>query len=719
MRNENIVGSHETGLITPHYKILTPKKVGFGHITTVEDVLARRERRFANTETGSSINQFPEFLKEVDWNSPSDVAMAQSRMSRLAREAMDPARREVHVDVPERVKNLRQIRIADHHLTDVHADDIRLEKAFEDAMLNENVVWCIHGDVEAGAHWGIPETMLGAAMPPWMQTKLVRERYIHPLYEQGKIAFNVTGYGHHPEWGDLIGYYHALNLLSGTDVPIVTNAGRVVWHYLGDSTEQIEVAAHNAGGGKGPTKPLGSVHSMMNKTSSRGATLGVGGHEHTISASGVTSNADGGRVAGMLIGSEKWGDPYLVKKGLEEVKPGGTSISRQEKGGSRDWSVYSDDAVAARVQEALEVLEITERRNITDEVIDKGLSTAFEGGRLFTRRRKESTRARTAVNAIKQLDTVAYRVPAEVPVQMTVVQNTGLGTTHADMTRLEDHLKAFGSRSNIGLLLGRNLVSPEALADYDSKDPNRYNPIGYLDELGKLVSEHVDRGNLAGLLLAGDLADKRWRTIHKSDPEERWDKDEKFEPATYLIRALGGAANVALLENEARVTLSFPALSYITAIFDHLQWNGSMEDPTAGLVAMERQMYQTHRIRLDASMGGHMVGSSAQAVRNVDGTISAQNAPGWYSYFSRGKSNKRPGGMPGNSLIFLPDTRFIIPTIGMTETNDVGRGVTAQYVIKNELVTGKKGLMKEVDRLKSRKTFVFEEKWPQETQTTS
>lgn len=587
---------------------------------------------------------------------------------------------------------VRILPISDTHLFASQTDIGKVNELL--AKLNEpNTYGVIMGDFIEGANPKIVDHINNVEIGFTDQIRAAK-RIIKPFIESGKIICMVGTYTGHEGWGDTNLGIDVVQLIAdgfqqpdGTDLKVLYNGGRLVINVKGSSEPIILVAYHApGGGGSDEINPLGAQRNRLwEHVRDRGPVDGVGGgdwhHRAGVSKELVVDLKTGKEKSHILFsnGTTKGNDPnrpdtFLTKmaKG-PTLAPGVQLILNQPRtsGGEKNiWASYGYNR-GEILYEAAKLWDRTEKQKQTQSLVGEIVEHSKAPRAVFDRKGSR-TKIKESRFDVPMFENFTWDIDASnnLPISISFFANTRYSSTSFEKRDREKFLAMLkeveGNPYKFALVM-RHFVDPDVAKMYGRE--------AELDKMIADLSPIASTGRLLGFMASGSLLDHRWKKDVLSAPQRvrRPDKKGKmqtyyeklrgegFLPGEYIYRAFD--RRVPLYLHQSLMNVDFGnGVKYEIMTLDHLAHSGSSQDPFRGPV----QARKMNLAGSDLVVGGHMDGAGFMSIPGVD-----YIATGWFSEFdSQNKSNSKRVPLGGQSAIFFPRTKLVVPTSTFLEAND-------------------------------------------------
>ncbi len=578
----------------------------------------------------------------------------------------------VEVSVPTD-EPLRVVGISDTH---IGSDSVRHKEviALKDRILEQdNVAVVFLGDIIEGKNPNYLRTNAMSSLGLTHQMKLAREILIDPLASEGRVLGMVSGHFAHEGWTDQsLALSPWIEMVRDLDIPLIRNGGFIKLRFPNTHEKLLQVFHMTRR--KSGLDPLHGITMVATEHSSDGPDTVWSAHTHQA-AVGAEVNAIR-KVDLVQSGTIKGTDPDLpdplgVAAGMGRPgKSGQGVIFQARRRGHPEKRAYTTASsehgeVAHR---AITILDRAESQSMTGELIEKIRAeveskpevTFFSRRSRKTKDPHQETRDPKAIKPksgyADQWRELSFGIQTELPIALSFIANTRLGSNSADFKSLKEVTEMIQSSPHKLALLLQNII--------DKRTPGKPDRKKALD----LATEEFEpiRPQTLGLMLDSNLQNGNW--------EKRVGLSFPIPAGTYLSQKL---SDLPLVENQATVELSVGKSTgpvYTGTVLDHLGGRGASAKATAGL----RSVYKNMLSRKPGFVaGGHMPLAGKATI--YDGYNSETEwphfvAPGWLAHRAdwASRASAMPGGPGGLSIIFMPGEKqsdyLSFPTASLDET---------------------------------------------------
>lgn len=535
------------------------------------------------------------------------------------------------------------------------------------------------------------------------QIELIREEFIKPLDEAGKLFGMVAGYWGHPGWVQSATTLDPWRvMMEGVRAPLIRNGGVLRFQFANGDEQSLQIF-HNPPGKSqyeatyGLTKVAGRVDEEVRGDGMASAhihRMGVG-NQHF-------ANADKGLYvisSGTLKGSnpDLPSDRFGINLGLSLADPMGQGVVVQptpekmstptilrKDNKTRHYPIANIDQ-AAVLHDAIRLWDSAESQQMTDELIGEIYSSRqIKGSPEINFRPRKSEKARdpydeTPENEGEELETgngnrlapqyeeVQYDIRSSLPVLIHFIANVRAGSSYEGLGRVRQYFQDFVETNPHALIIClRSMVDREV-----ASSPQRLAVLGNVVELLKSVE-----GRVLALLLDESLRESSWRRFVGG----KQDGSPAVAAASFLSQQTG----VPLVHHQSRVQLGIGPGNkykrkprYTGVVVDKLNAHGSQSRPTFG----QLRVYQNYLHKKPSFVvGGHMQNAGTMVFHdrsNQETHFPALIAPGWWATYvdSMGKGNVNRGAIPGQGMVLMPgrtqEDHMMFPTANADESHYV------------------------------------------------
>ena len=535
----------------------------------------------------------------------ADVANATTAFQKSAVEILDPAKEEVDISLPE--NNPIILHVADTHYSSYFTNAQAIDALFEFVLTHRNAYLGFYGDAVEGINPDMLDTVVTqTGLNFGQQLRGFRDRYLIPVALQRKLLFVVVNYAGHDEWleNKMTVDPWTLMLDGVPGVKFVYNGGRVRLHFPDGRTDILQVA-HNAGKGGSEKKPVGHLRKLSQRVGLPWPNLVAAGHFHELKAAGVDVSENGDRRVLLALGTAKTGPDRFTGFSASRGAPlGNATIHRSCMG--KDSSLITPTTTlekADTLSRAFEVLNLAIQKREDRELIAE---IERKGGRRLSLDRVPggSSRVKERRYQVQPFDRIHYVFDGLLPIQLFFIQNLRYRSATTNLRQFQDIQSAVIARKGTFAVYGRKMLNGNVF-----KDPDPYLTV---DQLADLMSPVTNQEKGKALLIGTEMRDDRWKKLpavanrdeagNLVRPKAREKFPRHFEPGSQIALKTG----LPLLENQGEIVLvSRKGPRYSIFLLDHLEWSGSSDDPTQGLVTVEERAAWGRKDH-DIIAGGHM-----------------------------------------------------------------------------------------------------------------
>lgn len=590
---------------------------------------------------------------------------------------------------------VRVMTVADLHMGSIATDYDAIFALRDSILADPDACLILLGDEIEGLTQKYLDTNAARTIPDvHQQIDLVKNTFIKPLAEQGKILSMVSGYFGHNGWTQDQSTVNTWMMMADEfKIPVVRNGGLTRIRYANGQEQSIEI--HHNPPGKSKYDPIYGVREAIQSISEPNRPTGaVAAHTHTAGVGKEYQPAiNNGRAKAQVYintgafkgsNSELPPDRFGVKLGFPLAdKPGQGFLTYFKQNGDREevdsWPAIQTNQLLL-MQQALNLLNDTESQGSTselmgvirDQVAPPQVKFNERGSKKVATAYDENPDEDKTDEVYKELygdmisgqyATASWNIISDLPVSIDFIQNIREGSHASGYDALERYMKdRFSENPYAFIAFLRNIIDQD-VAD----DPRRKAILDHLIALGVQYPQQV-----LAVLHDGSLRAKGWKkSIGK-------DEDQGPIPAgSYLANGMG--AKLIRHKSTMRVAVgpsSSPSQKpvYSVMTLDKQGKHGSSNRPTFG----NMRIYDRQTTRKPGIVaGGHMAMSGFSS--KFDGSNPETDAPvfiapGWWAdtVNSEGPGNAGPGAMPGQAAILIPGKSerdyMVIPTSNPEET---------------------------------------------------
>lgn len=521
-----------------------------------------------------------------------------------------------------------------------------------------------------------------------------KEIFLNPL--QDRILAMVWGYFGHPGWvQDSSTIDPWKSMVEGYNIPLIRNGGTLSITFKNRHTQKYQIF-HGAPGKSKYDPVKGQRDVLVNQSRPQRPNGAMGGHYHRAGIAKeyqptnvLTQSVPQAMVmanSGTVKGSGKYTDRFGIKLGLPKpdwaeqaivISPRTRSNGKYEK----NYPVLTHDHGLVTLA-ALQLWNSLESQGMTDELREKIRAEVEDKPTVvFNSRRsrrtsspydesadpsaqEEDTYKRWHTELQPQYSLAHFDITSQLPVAVDAIANVRIGSNSEGFKPLEQYMQGrFTENPHALMVLLRNILDQDV-----AKDPRRKEILDKVIALGMQYPEQV-----LSVMHDGNLKRGEWKRALGDDA--------LFSPiaaGSYLSEGLEAPLvthhsvlrfSVGPEDGVARLRPT-----YTMEVLDKLDQHTSHSRPTFG---HDRLYTLYNETKPGIMVGGHtpMSGFSSRYDRSNPETNSPVFlAPGWWAKTadSIGKTNTRPGALPGQSVILMPGTSSedyrVFPTSNPEET---------------------------------------------------
>lgn len=658
------------------------------------------------------ISQSPEYTSQADADELIFKAIA--NLQKVERNYM--GRDEVTVGM-ETDEPIMMVMLADLHIGSLATDHNAVIAARDFILKNPNARVVLLGDELEGLVEKYMNTNMARTVIDFhKQIDFLRDFFLKPLADEGRILGMVSGYWGHNGWAEDATTLNTWIMLSeGFRIPIIKNGGILRIQFPG-GYEYSESIWHNPPA-KSALDPVKGLRDAAFHTSESNRTTGyASAHTHRMGVSKELFAGAESAVNMISTGTAKGSsdevpfDRFGGKLGFPKTDHLGQGIMiapPKEGHGDRTYPFASFDHGQV-ANDALRLLDSVESQGMTVELLEK-IRAEVEArpkvkmiagrSRLSGPEHAEDvpqdafwSRGEKVVNPYSGMvmrapfTSLRYDVETRLPIALHLLSNARFGSSSEGYNRVRTYIETNVLPDPHSLVVFlRNMIDSEA-----GKSPERMNILNRLRDVIKMTG----REQTLAIMMDQCLRTSDWKkriktsdTYVEEEPNGNGGKRKMIREVEYSMPLAPGSylaneTNVPLIHHLSIIKLTVGPKGvkqsdkplYIGQYADHLLHSGSFSKPTFGLSRMYG-MYAQEKPSYMA--GGHMPNAGAMTFYDGSNPYN-QNpvlvAPGWFAEYadSMGKGNVMPGAEPGQALIFIPGTerksQQIFPTVSADET---------------------------------------------------
>jgi len=572
--------------------------------------------------------------------------------------------------------------IADLHMGSIATDYDKIDELREMILANPDVGVILLGDELEGLKTPYLDTNTARTIPDvHQQIDLVKNIFIGPLAEEGRILGMVSGYWGHNGWAQDSATINTWMMLADDyGIPIIRNGGVLKIQYANGHEQSMRIF-HNPPG-KSKLDPVYGLRQVLQGESlpSR-PNMALAAHTHRagvakeyqpdIPKSNAQPQAQVVINTGTVKGSSEATPPdrFGVKLGFplaDQLGQGFILNTRTRNSGRKLESnipfITTQHGVTAFA--ALQILNRLEQQNMTDEMMERIHKEVEEKPEVtFMERASKRVSQPYEENPaehdedtynrwdkeglVPQYARVRYNVDTRLPIAIDFIQNIRMGSNSEGSKALESYMKSrFLDNPHAFMAFLRNIVDTDT-----AKDPQRKQILEKLIRLGAKYPEQV-----LVVMHDGNLRSAGWKSAVGDDPNSG-----PIPAGTYLAQGM----DAQLIRHQSVIDLAVgPGTSskgktkYSILTLDKLGQHGSANRPTFG----HSRIYDLYTQRKPGVVVGGHLANSGYSTRFDRSNPETDNPyfiqPGWWANTvnTMGKGNAGPGAMPGQSIILLPGT---------------------------------------------------------------
>jgi hypothetical protein len=572
--------------------------------------------------------------------------------------------------------------VADLHVGSIATDYDKIDELREMILANPDIAVVLLGDEFEGLKGKYLDTNEARTIGDvHQQIDLVKDLFIGPLAEEGRILGMVSGYWGHPGWAQDSATINTWMMMADDyGIPIIRNGGVLNIQYANGHEQSMRIF-HNPPGKSKHDPVFGLRQVLQNESLPSRPNMAAAGHTHRAGAakeyqpniprSAARPQAEVVVNTGTVKGSSAAVPPdrFGVKLGFplaDELGQGVILSTRKRNTGRRLEANYPfitrEHGLVAF--SAIQLLDRLEQQGMTDEMIGR-IHDEVEDKPEITFMDRSSKRVAQPYDEnpdqidedtyqrwdngglVHQYDQVRYNVDTKLPIAIDFIQNIRMGSNSEGSKALERYMQSrFMDNPHAFMAFLRNLVDTDA-----AKDPKRRQILEKLIKLGAEYPEQV-------LVLMHDknLRLSRWKKPVGDEPDAG-----PIPAGTYLAKGM----DAQLIRHESVIELavgpgtkSKKKPNYSVLTLDKLKGHGSGNRPTFG----HSRIYDLYAQRKPGVVVGGHLANSGFSTRFDRSNPETDNPyfiqPGWWANTvnTMGKGNAGPGSMPGQAIILLPGT---------------------------------------------------------------
>lgn len=595
----------------------------------------------------------------------------------------------------EHNRPIRVMTIADLHMGSIATDYDAIFALRDSILADPDACVILLGDEIEGLTQKYLDTNAARTIPDvHQQIDLVKNTFIKPLAEQGKILSMVSGYFGHNGWTQDQSTVNTWMMMADEyGIPVVRNGGLVTIKYANGKEQSIEI--HHNPPGKSKYDPVYGLREAIQSISEPNRPIGAtAAHTHRagIAKEYQPSINNGKAKAQMYINTgafkgsnvELPPDRFGVKLGFPLAdKPGQGFITYFKKSGEKEevdsWPAIQTDQLIL-MQKALNMLNDTESQGTTDEymgiireqVAAPQVKFNERGSKKVTTPYDENPGQEKVDEVYKglygdmvtgQYSIASWNVISDLPVSIDFIQNIREGSHASGHNALEHYMaERFTNNPYAFIAFLRNIVDQDV-----ALDPKRKGILDHLVSLGVKYPQQV-----LAVLHDSSLRAKGWKkTVGEGD-------DQGPIPAgSYLANGM----DAKLIRHKSTMRMAVGSSSspsqkpvYSIMTLDKQGRHGSSNRPTFG----NMRVYDRQATRKPGIVAGGHMGMSGFSSKfdgsNPETDAPVFIAPGWWAdtVDSEGVGNAGPGAIPGQAAILIPGKSerdyMVIPTSNPEET---------------------------------------------------
>lgn len=500
-----------------------------------------------------------------------------------------------------------------------------------------------------------------AQLPPSKQFALYK-KIVEFQQQSGQLGAVSDATGEHTGYSKNYGV-DMYDLLDDETRKHVLGNGGVFRRMYPDGTHEDSLQYHDAGPGGGEVNMFEPMRDRLAEHEGD-AKIVMSGHNH--GRYGWAKEIDAkGRVIGVYIAAgtakgttAKRPDTFMKNHGYEARGAGVVTVNMEGRDGRREVYPNLTQEQADLLWDGSELLELTEKHGLTDEVIgdlkirlkDEHPKFAFHRYGADGSRLKED-HSRDMVAKTEHWKRLVFRTDAILPLRLVPVKHLNFGGSSSKSDELKNEItdKAKGD-PHILMILLRQLFDSDVPESPDRDEIVRELIKLFGDTPGLFVDEENGRMSIATALYDGNrrygLRSDRWKKASK-------EQEGPCYAATEIAETLG----VKLADNRSTLEIQTPAGDYTVGLLDRLSGSGSTFKPLNEVRQFEIQHIKSGGEPHDFIMGGGFPNAIIAEMGGVKKIGKATYiAPGdWAEEWTvRGKESAQIPSAPEQSAFILP-----------------------------------------------------------------
>ena len=653
----------------------------------------------------------PEYRSSADRERDFREAMIRLQRLEIDNSGRDLVTRKVYNNEPVQV-----IIASDWHLGSIAGDLDAMYDMRDYILANDNVAVIFAGDELEGLTAKYLSTNTAKTPIDFNeQIEFLREWFLKPLADSGKVLGMVSEYWGHPGWAADATTINTWRLMVGDlDIPIIKNGGELEIRFPNKTSHRVKVW-HNPPGSSKHDEVAGLREAIQGISESTRPDSAVSGHIHRM---GVAKEIYAGAKKQTILisaGTYKGSNPDLprdafgTRLGAPLSHPQGQGLIIRPSAGRRQEMAYPFASLAhgEKAMKAISMLDRVEAVGIKDEILEKISKKVEEAPEIFyTKATSRLAGNHTEVRPLEKVvlggemiknpyshmemrtpyDALSYDVKTRLPIALHLIQNARIGASSEGVKDLALYMNRVAQNPHSLFVFLRNMIDKES-----GKSPDRMEILQRFTDLVNGVKDQT-----LAVMMDESLRDPNWKktikvgTENYQDENGRWKNQNIYSTPVAPASYVANQTEVPLIHHLSLIKLSIGPSGiqlkekplYTGAFADRMEGYGSQSKPEWGLQRLyDLQMHE----KPGYMAGGHLPSAGTMTIfdsSNAETNYPMLVAPGWWSgsVDTVGKGNVKPGSEAGQAVIFLPGKNkndyMAFPTANASDTEDMHDALT-------------------------------------------
>jgi hypothetical protein len=618
-------------------------------------------------------------------------------------------------------KSIILVCVSDLHIGSMATDTDAIKEIFDFVVSTKNAKMILLGDEIEGMSGKYMNTNMARVLGDTQKQKDVLAQLLIPVVKEDKLAAMVANYWGHNGWEEdattTNPWLDMAKMIGLSPDRVIRNGGRVTFKFPNGCVHS-DTIWHNPPGNSKYDTVFGLRNAALASSESNRTDGYMNGHIHRMGvAKELYSDAKKAVYyisSGTAKGSSKETPPdrFGVKLGAPPTDPlgQGSVIKAEKRGHGTESYPFASLKHGKMVNEALDLLDWTEKNQMTDELLEKIRTEVEKKPKITLVSGKSGVSGdewteNTPVDSVKMgrewvtnpyskmtmqapYDSLTYNIETKLPVTLHFLNGARLGSSSEGFEEVKKYQNELINDNPHSLVLFlRSMIDQES-----GKLPQR---MEILDRLKGVINGSKEQ--TLAILMCESLRNDAWgKKVATGDTEEvetgKFDRNGNPKMKTRNIYSMPLAPG-SYLATETDTPL-IHHLSLINLIIgpkgpmkDKPWYSGRIADEEMRHASYSRPEYGLKRLydlyiqeKAGFVVGGHM--PNAGSMMFYDGSNPETKtpiliAPGWFSKYAdtTGKGNIMHGAPPGQAIIFMPGSSkedyLAYPTNSIEETADM------------------------------------------------